>query len=768
MMSSPGKLTAVCSVLTGTHNSRETSSGAQSNVLPKSIAQQSLKSCLESISGASPTLSHSTQEKTSTRGLSIQPITCVPSHWSLPEFRDEFVKHLPSLSEQPMALETPSTSTEWVVVNDQGIALGLLNQEKVWRSLALAAPKLSSKTLSPKTLSQAQTPKQDRSKHKQSQVQASQDSQSTSLRHVFLQRLNEAHGRIRNLTRNQWDYKKQLKFKDDLMAYISHEVKTPLTALSGLSQLLVQNVLAKKGENSDRQHLYAQLIHHSSHQLTALMGVLFDLVHVETKQLALSCQAVDLEALCYEAYDQAWEDYCLLGQPTEISFRREGSNTPFEDVEASQQTVKNESTGLKSPNMTIERGIETVVVDEYRCKRLLNCLYINALQLVDSPDDIQLKIETWGKWLAVHMRYQGIAIPLQQQKQIFQVLDIAEETSIPLMKGVGVRLLLALRLAEAHGGTLIWLSNESAGSEVTVLLPHQPVNTDASKLKSSLKTSDFPFIIIIDDEPDRIYQVFKALESLEYRVAIARSGAEALDKISCLEAKAIILNPSMDCYPGTKLLSVLQQTPQTQLIPIISITPIAAYSTNTADYGDSIVSYLQYPVDSRVLQHHLVTLTQPHVPSPHPSPPSPIILLYINPDLDEQTSSAESPEDLDLNTLLYPYHCRVIEVDNIGQADLLARVWHPDVLVFGLHSLAQLSHLPLPMQKMLEELTDYKDLAQLPIVTLTSEITEFAYSLDLHVFPCLDPLMPVPSNENKQVTSFALLQVIQLAAASSF
>ena len=782
MMLNPGKLTAVCSVLTGTHTG-----GTGTETLPKAIAQQSLQSCLESISKSSPLLSSPTPLKTPTPRLPIQPIACVPAHWSLQDFKDEFVNHLPSISsDQPMLQDSQRPSVEWVVVDRQGVALGLLNQEKVWRSLALA----------PQRQSEA--------------INESDNSNPDSFRHIFVQRLAEAHTHIRNLTREQWEHKAQLQLKDDLMAYISHEIKTPLTALTGLSQLLIQKMgqmggsfvskptqfpdaLTRKSigahdrsnnrgnektihtakthnnqrldqpkQHSERQQLYAQLIHHSSQQLMALMGVLFELVHIETGQVTLSRQPVVLTGLCHEAYHQALEEYSLTEHPTESGLIEKQKTT------AQPQDLATDLTGLGLPRITIEEGIVEVAVDEHRFKRLLSCLFFNALRLAAPPESLRLRIERWGTWISVKMIYSGIAIPAKQQAQIFQVLDISDESFPPLLKGIGVRLLLALRLAEEHGGTLTWLSSDTEESEVTVLFPcEKPLDVPRLSLSHPEMVVNLPFVVIADDEPSRIQRVFKAVSLLGYKVAIARSGSEALNKIRCLDAKIVILNPSMAYHPEATLLSILQQTPSLQAIPIIATEPMSTSTHATLSHEDMITTYLHFPLDSTVLQNQLAALTQTVIPPKPPPLNRPITLLYISPDLvDQPSASSIAPDEVDLKTILYPHHYRIIEVDNIDQAELLARVWHPDVIVFSLNPFSQTSDVPALGQTMIETLKDCGELAELPIVTLTSEMTELAYGLDLHVFPCLDPLMPVPSNDNPQIESLALLQVIQLAAAS--
>ncbi|NJL23404.1 MAG: hypothetical protein HC895_25475, partial [Leptolyngbyaceae cyanobacterium SM1_3_5] len=100
----------------------------------------------------------------------------------------------------------------------------------------------------------------------------------------------------------------------------------------------------------------------------------------------------------------------------------------------------------------------------------------------------------------------------------------------------------------------------------------------------------------------------------------------------------------------------------------------------------------------------------------------------------------------DLSRAVYP--CRLLEVDDIDQANMLARVWRPDAIVLD----ADLESMAL-----LSELSQYPALATLPIVTLTAAITQAANQIaGLSVFPCL----ALPSGE---AAENPLLQVLQIA-----
>jgi CheY-like chemotaxis protein len=98
---------------------------------------------------------------------------------------------------------------------------------------------------------------------------------------------------------------------------------------------------------------------------------------------------------------------------------------------------------------------------------------------------------------------------------------------------------------------------------------------------------------------------------------------------------------------------------------------------------------------------------------------------------------------------------RVIEVDDLDQADLLARVWQFDVILLDMEISTARTYL--------EQLTKHQRLATLPLVTCDIATTLAASQIPgLSVFPCLSPLTGENNNHNYQQD--ALSSVLQIAA----
>jgi hypothetical protein len=139
----------------------------------------------------------------------------------------------------------------------------------------------------------------------------------------------------------------------------------------------------------------------------------------------------------------------------------------------------------------------------------------------------------------------------------------------------------------------------------------------------------------------------------------------------------------------------------------------------------------------------------------HPEPPEIQLSLTVLHLYESQAAPSNWLLSADLTSLLHPHKCRVLEVDDLDQADLLARVWKPDVVLLDGACLDPLSYI--------ERFSRSPFLSALPIVTLTAEMTEAANQIPgLAVFPCLASTNDLPIEVNSPEVS-ALLQVLQMA-----
>ncbi|MDX2100109.1 MAG: ATP-binding protein [Leptolyngbyaceae cyanobacterium bins.59] len=547
----------------------------------------------------------------------------------------------------------------------------------------------------------------------------------------------------RELTAKNADLLQLNRLKDEFLSCISHELKTPLTAILGLSSLLKEQVL---GSLNERQARYVRLIHQSGRQLMAIVNDILDLTRIETGQLELVLEPVSLTTVCDAACRLA-----LAQQAGRTDAAGEGGKKP---AAATQTVIASEEAELPDEiHLEIEPGLETVIADEARLRQMLVHLLTNALKFTDAIGEVGVRVNRWEAWIAFTVWDRGIGIPADKQHLIFQKFQQLENPLTRRFEGTGLGLVLTQRLARLHGGDVTFISQEAEGSQFTLLLPPVPPH-GGTYAPSQAPGQHFPsisqasnrLVLMVECFPHLIESLTEQLTRLGYHVVIARSGTEALEKARRLQPCVIFLNPVLPLLSGWDVLTLLRSDAETRQIPVIVMATAADKLQATQQ---RVEGFLNLPIQRRALEQLLSRLAPLRVPAIGRESAISLTIILLN--LEGLTSSTP------LTEMLQRYRHRVLEVDELAQAELLSRVWKPHVVVVQ-------GTVPDPVAY-LRELSHQVGLAALPLVTLDETMTQAANQVTgLSVFPCLAAIDFDPLKTGKSSGASALLQVLQVAA----
>jgi signal transduction histidine kinase/CheY-like chemotaxis protein len=515
------------------------------------------------------------------------------------------------------------------------------------------------------------------------------------------------------------------RLKDEFLACVTHELRSPLTAVLGLSTLLKDQSL---GPLNDRQLRYAKLIYNSGRHLISIVNDMLDLTRIETNQLELNLTTVDISQVCTNAFEQARQ----LRQLEDNHFT---SHAPATDNAAtgSHQTIELEATNLPSFNLEIAPDLISLTADENRLRQMLVNLLSNAMKFTDNHGNMGLKVNRWEGWIAFTVWDTGIGIPPDKQHLIFQKFQQLESTMTRQFEGTGLGLALTMRLARLHGGDVSFTSQENQGSEFTLLLPSEPPQSIASKpaVRRQVTASARPIAntppsnarlaLVIEASPHNLEDLSGHLTELGYRIAVARSGPDALTKARQLQPSVIFINPTLPILSGWDVLTLLKAGSLTQAIPVI----VTAAQTDRAKAA-------QFQADgciSSPISHPLLVQTLEKLPGetaivPPTHARKPHVIVYLSP------AEGDTSRTLKIDHLLHQYNFRVLESHNLEQAEILAKVWKAQVVV--------LNQNPLSPSSYLSQFVTYPYLSSLPLITLDEATTQAANQMpDLAVFPCL-------------------------------
>ena len=231
-----------------------------------------------------------------------------------------------------------------------------------------------------------------------------------------------------------------LRARDETLATISHDLRTPLTSIRGLAQLLQRRLTRGAVMTTE--------------ELTERLG------RIE-EQTALMARMIDdlLDVARIEA-----------GRPLEL--RRE----PCDLVGLVQKSVADVQRTTDDHRLHVAADGPIVgLVDAARLERVVLNLLTNAVKYSPSGGNIELAVrldEDPGDWAILEVRDQGIGIPAEDLPRIFERFYRASNVGDQL-RGTGLGLAGARQIVEQHGGEIGVASEPGVGTTFTVRLPLQ-------------------------------------------------------------------------------------------------------------------------------------------------------------------------------------------------------------------------------------------------------------------------------------------------------
>ena len=528
------------------------------------------------------------------------------------------------------------------------------------------------------------------------------------------------------------DPNKLRRLQTEFMVNISHDLKSPLTAIIGLSSLLREE---KLGSLNSRQIRYLDLIYRSGRQLMGIVTDLLDITSLATGKRRLKLESIELEKFCHQAYQQI-----------------------VTKLEAVQDPQDNRPLVLPQLQFDFDSDSSLIIADRLRLNQILTRLLENAVKSTLATGEIGIRIERWTDWVAIIVWDTGRGISEAFQPSLLEEMFEPDNFLTSPEKTTSLGLILAQQLAQSHGGDISFKSQIDRGSEFTLLLPTNPLqrkDQEGFSLEEEFSVdknyhNQSNLVLIVETSTVRIQDFTENLKKLGYHTAIARNQNEALYKARHLQPSKIILNNELIKLTDRDILLKLKSDPQTSNIPLILICK----NRPSLDYLYFQTDYLLLSPNSEINPEALVKYFPPltnHNSSQYHCPGKKLTMLRLclsngKPNL----IGSEIDFLFDDPSVNLCHH--IIEADSIEQANMLARIWKIDTIIWDSNNLA----LPLDYLRSLET---FPNLAQIPIVTLDEKTTAAANQLDnLSVFPCL-----VPINE-QNITE--LMQVIQSAATA--
>lgn len=235
---------------------------------------------------------------------------------------------------------------------------------------------------------------------------------------------------LRDITRE----KEIDRMKTELVSMVAHELRSPLTCISGFSELLMDN-----GVTREQSEEYAQIIIKESNRLSDLINKFLDISKIESGKSQMQKTPVDLKMLIEKVLD-------FNSQLAEKKQIRVDFDSP-----------------LEVPIVNLDRDMMEQVI--------LN-LYSNAIKYSPENARITIRLHDNERDMTIDVEDTGFGISENSLPHIFEKFyRVSDNEKVIDITGSGLGLALVKEIVEIHGGKIKVRSALGKGSTFTVVLP---------------------------------------------------------------------------------------------------------------------------------------------------------------------------------------------------------------------------------------------------------------------------------------------------------
>jgi len=343
------------------------------------------------------------------------------------------------------------------------------------------------------------------------------------------------------------------KMKTELVSTVSHELRTPLSSILGFTELLIG-----KEMDRSRQSRYLDAIYKEAKRLTSLINDFLDVQRMESGNQEYAMQEVDV-------------------------------------AEIAEQTIQTMAVQHSHDIRLVRLTDRTLcMADGDRLIQVFTNLLSNAIKFSPDGGTVTVTLAAAGHDLQVTVQDEGIGIPSDQLKHMFEKFYRFDNTYKRKIGGTGLGLAICRKIIDKHGGEISVASEENVGTSVRFTLPLLPLQTEPGG------QTGLPVIAVVEDDASIALLLEEELKNQQYEVVrfqdVTHSLAYAKEHVpDCMVIDLMLPGEQT----GWDLIRMLKEDPETCRIPIIISSALEREEELTRKF--SIDHYMTKPYPLRTL-----------------------------------------------------------------------------------------------------------------------------------------------------------------------
>jgi len=384
--------------------------------------------------------------------------------------------------------------------------------------------------------------------------------------------------------------------KDEFLAMVSHELRSPLNAILGYTRML--RFGSADGANIDKS---TAIIERNAKAQLQIIEDLLDSARIITGKLRIELEPIDL----VPALDAALDTVRVTAEAKGVTLIANFGPAP-----------------------------EETLGDSMRLQQVVWNLLTNAIKFTPEGGRVELRMESSADQIRITVSDTGKGIEPEFMSFVFDRFRQADPSNARRVGGLGLGLSLVKHLVELHGGTITAASEGVwRGSTFTVTLPRRQlelitsptpavapreVRTEGSIALDEALSLEGVSVLVVDDQEEARTLLIQALSEYGARVTAVSSGVEALallaDSPGDRRPDALILDiamPDEDGYTALKKVRALEtnQGITADQIPAIALTAHGRSEDRVCALQAGFHMYVAKPVEPAELAVVIASLT---------------------------------------------------------------------------------------------------------------------------------------------------------------
>lgn len=384
------------------------------------------------------------------------------------------------------------------------------------------------------------------------------------------------HTDITDQKRAEKELTKALARRDQFLAMLSHELRSPLSSIVCAIQLMEREL---SPEETRRVH---RTITHQSQQMVRILDDLLDVSRITHNKIELRKERIDLRDATSQAITAAHPRF-----------------------EARRQLLSQD----------VPKDPLWVDGDPVRLQQLQVNLLTNASKYTPAEGRIAISLSRENGHAIIRVRDNGVGIPPELQQSVFQLFVQSDATLDRSDGGIGVGLTLVKAIAEQHDGDVAVRSKPGEGSEFVVRIPlaTQSPPATTSKRADSIRPSHVK-IVLVEDNADARDMLSTLLQLEGYRVYSAADGESGVDTIAAERPDVALIDVGLPKIDGYEVARRIRACTTNNSVLLIALTGYGQADDREAAYEAGFHAHMVKPFNreafARLLAERLPLMTR--------------------------------------------------------------------------------------------------------------------------------------------------------------